>query len=314
MIKLENGEQFDPYRKRSLGRLSAGELQACQRYQIPLAYDPVQEGWVASTFVDDIDEPDHLRLTLDKMRPALGAVLSELLDELESGGIPREVARERALAAGVKLCQSPHMADDPDPLDKCHIALQREIARFIPAMSEQPGAALDGRIEYRPWHSEDAAVYQRILGNENIWKYLPEQAPESMSLETARDMIALANEGRHHTVRAVLVDGEIVGQVRLLHNRGYPDLRGAEVAYLIAEEHWGRGLMTHILADYTRHAFETEDLDFIKAWIHPENTGSIKAATRAGYLRDNFPYEGHLSVLRARAGFQRYLCFNVKPD
>ena len=313
MIRLNNGDLFNPYRNRSYGTLTPGEVHACQNYQIPLAYDPVQDGWVATTFVDDIDEPDEVRWTLDELRPALGEVLADLLVELEQGGLPHDEARERAMAAGVALCQQKLARTKLEPLDKCHIALHREIVRFLPEPDTVTAWGADTHVEYRQWRLDDAPAYQRILGNPKIWEHLPEDAPEQMSLDVAESMIELSNQGDHHTVQAVVRNDEIIGQVRLLHNRGYPDLRGAEVAYLLGEDHWGQGLMSNILADYTRHVFETQQLDFIKAWIHPDNLGSIKAATRAGYYRDNFPYEGYLSVLRARAGFQRYLSFNTEP-
>ena len=51
---LPRGRSFDPYRERSEGTLNAEELNFCRANGIPLAYDPVQQGMVALTCLDDI--------------------------------------------------------------------------------------------------------------------------------------------------------------------------------------------------------------------------------------------------------------------
>ncbi|WP_349370140.1 GNAT family N-acetyltransferase [Salinarimonas sp.] len=56
LVSPTDGDVFDLRRPRSAGRLSAGALAACRARGVPLAYDPVQQGWVAQACLDDIDD------------------------------------------------------------------------------------------------------------------------------------------------------------------------------------------------------------------------------------------------------------------
>ena len=54
-ICLADGRVFKVNRKRSCGTLDAVELKYCRENGIPLAYDPLQLGWVCRDVEDDID-------------------------------------------------------------------------------------------------------------------------------------------------------------------------------------------------------------------------------------------------------------------
>ncbi|MBZ8117947.1 GNAT family N-acetyltransferase [Roseovarius sp. LXJ103] len=55
LLEMPCGAQLDLARPRSSGILSDAELAVCRSHNIPLAYDPVQTGWVSALCEDDIE-------------------------------------------------------------------------------------------------------------------------------------------------------------------------------------------------------------------------------------------------------------------
>ena len=130
------------------------------------------------------------------------------------------------------------------------------------------------------------------------------------------NVFQLANELNIHTDaghhgQAVVADDTVCGQVRLLFNQDYPGVRGAEVTYMLGEAFWGKGLMTRVLSEFTRKSIVEHSLDFICAWIRPENIGSVRCAERSGYVRDSFGPEEELARRVDRDGFVRFKCYRA---
>ena len=55
VLEMPCGNQLDLGRPRSSGILSDAELALCRSHNVPLAYDPVQTGWVSALCEDDIE-------------------------------------------------------------------------------------------------------------------------------------------------------------------------------------------------------------------------------------------------------------------
>jgi RimJ/RimL family protein N-acetyltransferase len=79
-----------PYRLRSDGVLDAAALQQCRTGGVPLAYDPVQGGWLPADVVDDLDDwalplsaalAPAGRFRFRPWRPEEAALLRALLDD-----------------------------------------------------------------------------------------------------------------------------------------------------------------------------------------------------------------------------------------
>jgi ribosomal-protein-alanine N-acetyltransferase len=60
----------------------------------------------------------------------------------------------------------------------------------------------------------------------------------------------------------------------------------AEIGYVIAREHWGRGVGTSAVRTMVRWGFEALDLHRIEAIIHPKNLRSIQIARKSGFGRE----------------------------
>ena len=297
---LPSGRVFDPGRLRSEGVLDEEELRYCREHRIPVGYDPRQIGWVPLASKDDLAGKDH---ELDRSGP--GRLAAEARQRCAKDGIPLGDPRafalvdqilERETAAPVNLAA----------LERTRAALQEQLAAR-PAQKLAAAPDFAAHFSIRGWEPGDLDVYERILANRNLWTYMTEPYPDRFDRQLAEQLLEISRAGGHHEVRAALHEGKVVGQVRLVFDGSYPGLKVAEVSYWLAEEAWGKGLMSKILTAYTAQSFKAHGLDQIHAWIRPENVGSIRAATRAGYRRDEWKHEAALAAAVRRTGFLRYI-------
>lgn len=87
---------------------------------------------------------------------------------------------------------------------------------------------------------------------------------------------------------AVTVDGKVVGSIGIFR-QGNIHRRTAELGYYIAEEYWGRGIMTNAVKQICKYVFEKSDIIRIYAEPFAYNTASCRVLEKAG-----FQYEGTL--------------------
>lgn len=216
LVRLECGTLIDLERPRWDGPLSQDEVVACRRASIPLAFDPVQIGWVMA----------HKQTREE---------------------FALEAARQRIVPAG--------------------------------SITEQ-----QSMFKLRPWHADDLEVYLQLLNDPAVWAHLPEAYPDPLTRDQAAALIELSNTSNHHEVRAVIVDGQPVGQVRLLFE-GEEALASAEISYWLGQTHWGRGIASAVVSDYTDISlYRHPQIRTLFARVHGENLASARVLEKAGYL------------------------------
>lgn len=132
-------------------------------------------------------------------------------------------------------------------------------------------------LTLRAWRIEDAGIFRALLDDPAVWRYLPEGYPGPLSLADAEALITLAADSALHQVRAVLADGVPVGQVRLVTGTG-------EISYWLGRAHWGRGLATRAVRDWTAHCRLRHPGLALFARVHNENAASRRVAEAAGYV------------------------------
>lgn len=144
-----------------------------------------------------------------------------------------------------------------------------------------PAAGGSGRpaLIFRDWTAADAPLYRALLDDPAVWRFLPEEH-RPLTDEDARALIALAG-APHHAVRAVLADGEPVGQVRLLWG---PDEGEAELSYWLGRRHWGRGIGSALVKQAVVWAFAGHStLRVLTARVHEGHAASLRILCRAGF-------------------------------
>jgi RimJ/RimL family protein N-acetyltransferase len=315
VVRLPSGRAFDPRRSRWEGVLDAEELDYCRTHGIELAYDCAQIGWVAAACVDDAPLPSRDERVVDlaayaspeadamRMLRTLSAQIEMAAAVADAAAAAVAIDRIRdAARAQLAACRARHgvvMAS------RCHLVVQARLAR-VEAPRAAP-AAVGDEFSFRPWARADAPRYRRMLDNPRLWHYLPESYPQPLTEATALALIELGSIDTRQQAFAIVRDGEPIGQCLLRLHDAFAGMRTAEVAYWLAEEHWGKGWMSRILPAFVTHCFERFEVEVLEAWIRDDHAASARVAERAGFRRDSFAFESELAAALAKPRAQRYV-------
>ncbi len=161
--------------------------------------------------------------------------------------------------------------------------------------------ARDPEYKYRAWNDADVDVFRALLDDPDVWTWLPEDYPAPLTVDVAASLIELSNASTHHKVRAILRNNDIVGQVRLQYEVVPQDHAIAEISYWLGRAHWGKGIASHVVRDFTAICFETHpQLSAIIARVHKDNVASQRVLEKAGYDIDGAdPKDADWNILRS---------------
>ena len=81
--------------------------------------------------------------------------------------------------------------------------------------------------------------------------------------------------------------GKVIGSIGLEEDKFRPDIKSKELGYSLAEEYWGKGIMTEAAKRVIRHAFEELDCIVLSVSHFPFNQKSRRVIKKLG-----FAYEG----------------------
>lgn len=199
---------IDQFRKRSEGVLTSQQLHWCRTNGIPLAFDPMQCGWVPLECEDDLD------------------------------------------------------VSYPDDA-KSHVYPKR------------------AEFSFRPWRVDDAPCLAAMLSSDRLWHYLPEEYSGPIDVQTAAHLIEVSREP-HHEVLAVLRDGSVIGQARLLFKE--PGI--AEISYWLGENHWGKGYGSEVVSAFcARSLHRRNGLQRLFARVRCDHQASLRILEKAGFVQ-----------------------------
>jgi RimJ/RimL family protein N-acetyltransferase len=156
-------------------------------------------------------------------------------------------------------------------------------ARIGHAAPADSSALMLGPYRLRPWRATDAARFAALLGDEAVWRHLPERYPGSLCATDAAGMIALVNERGGHDVLAIEHEGAEIGQVRLEFAAGGT---AAELSYWFGRAYWGSGHASRVVPAFVAAAAARHPrLDRLTARVHDGNPASSAVLARAGFSR-----------------------------
>lgn len=141
----------------------------------------------------------------------------------------------------------------------------------------------DRNIVLRKWKEDDAERLAEIANNKKIYDNLRDAFPHPYSVEDARRFIALQQDGsKLSKAFAIVVDGKAAGSIgAFLKEDVYR--KNAEIGYYLAEEYWGKGIMTKTIKMIVEFLFNNFDIIRIYAEPFSRNVGSRKALEKAGF-------------------------------
>jgi ribosomal-protein-alanine N-acetyltransferase len=139
------------------------------------------------------------------------------------------------------------------------------------------------RVLLRPLAARDAAEMFVFASDPEVTRYLPWE-PET-NIATVRgflqDQVGRRRRGESIGFAVILREtGVMIGSTDLMELKA---VRGqAEIGYLIAREHWNRGIMTEAGRLTLDYGFSSLRLDRVIAWADADNAASRRVLEKLG--------------------------------
>lgn len=144
------------------------------------------------------------------------------------------------------------------------------------------------KYEMRKWRLSDAEELAAALNNKRILNNLRDGLPFPYTEQDGRDyIIAMLSANENDTFAyAITAEDHVIGSIGAFRQSNIHS-RTAELGYYLAEEYWGRGVMSGAIRQLCDLIFQTTDILRIYAEPFSYNAGSRRALEKAG-----FRYEG----------------------
>ena len=142
----------------------------------------------------------------------------------------------------------------------------------------------------RSWELSDARDLATALSNKKIQDNLRDGLPYPYTEQDGKEFISAmlaANESDTFAF-AITVNGKVIGSIGAFRQTNIHN-KTAELGYYIAEEYWGKGIMTEAVKQLCDYVFSHTDIIRIYAEPFSYNIGSCRVLEKAG-----FQYEGTL--------------------
>lgn len=140
-------------------------------------------------------------------------------------------------------------------------------------------------LRYRNFKLKDADDLAQIADNPEIAKYLRDNFPNPYSVKDAKNFIRGQAKDSSTLVKAILYDELLIGAIGF-HRNTDVYRRSAEVGYWLAQDYWGMGIMSFVVDEWTRRAFDILDVDRIYGIVFEGNSASEKILEKAGYQKE----------------------------
>ena len=145
-------------------------------------------------------------------------------------------------------------------------------------------------IGIRAWRIEDSQNLAKALNNKKIHDNLRDGLPFPYTVSDAESFIsAMLSSDRDATYAwAITFDDIAVGSIGAFRKDNVHRLT-AEIGYYVAEEYWGKGIVTRAVKLACQHIFDNTDIVRIFAEPYAHNVASCRVLEKAG-----FTFEGTL--------------------
>jgi RimJ/RimL family protein N-acetyltransferase len=138
-------------------------------------------------------------------------------------------------------------------------------------------------VRLRPWSLNDADKLAVIANNRNISDNLRDGFPYPYSADDANNwlkMVIPVNDPPRFF--AICYQDDLCGSIGIVTKEDIYK-KNVEIGYFLAEEYWGRGIITKAIKAATSHAFSKFDIIRVYAEPFSDNIGSRRALEKAGF-------------------------------
>ena len=142
----------------------------------------------------------------------------------------------------------------------------------------------------RKWKLSDAADLAAAISNKKVQENLRDGLPYPYTEQDGTDYIStmLSVDENETFAFAITVDNKVIGSIGVFRQENI-HRQTAELGYFIAEECWGKGIMSEAVKQTCEYVFDKSDIIRIYAEPFAYNTASCRVLEKVG-----FQYEGTL--------------------
>lgn len=142
----------------------------------------------------------------------------------------------------------------------------------------------------RKWKLSDSADLAAALSNKKVQDNLRDGLPHPYTEQDGKNYISamLSADENEIFAFAVTIGNKVIGSIGIFRQENI-HRQTAELGYYIAEEYWGKGIMTEAVRQICEYVFSKSDIIRIYAEPFAYNTASCRVLEKAG-----FQYEGTL--------------------
>ncbi|QCO67181.1 GNAT family N-acetyltransferase [Luteimonas yindakuii] len=142
-----------------------------------------------------------------------------------------------------------------------------------------PGIAL------RPWRGDDLDALLEHANDEQVSRGTSDRFPFPYTREDGIAFLAGDVVDLTAPVFAITLDGRAVGGIGLRTFAGERAV-GAEFGYWLGSRHWGRGIMTEVVAAFAPWAMVALDLQRLQATVLDFNHASARVLEKNGFIEE----------------------------
>ena len=146
------------------------------------------------------------------------------------------------------------------------------------------------KCRIRKWELSDAKDLAAALSNKNVQDNLRDGLSYPYTEQNGKEFIsAMLSADENETFAfAITVDNIVIGSIGIFRQSNI-HRQTAELGYYIAEEYWGKGIMTEAVRQICKYVFSESDIIRIYAEPFAYNIASCRVLEKVG-----FQYEGTL--------------------
>lgn len=148
-------------------------------------------------------------------------------------------------------------------------------------------------MELKEWSLDYSGCIAKYANNKKISDNLRDTFPYPYTKSDADNYIGscIANGDATQLCRAILVDGMAVGSISVILGK---DIfrKSAELGFWLAEEYWGKGIMTKAVRQICDMAFNAYDISRIFAIVFSHNMGSCRVLEKTGFVLEGAMKKG----------------------
>lgn len=140
-------------------------------------------------------------------------------------------------------------------------------------------------FKLRPLRVSDKQSLAKSANNRKIWLNVTNLLPHPYTEENAEEFINFVVQQKKLSTFTIDIAGNAVGMISCDQQSGVFCVN-AELGYWLAEDFWGKGIVSEAVAKICEYVFSNFELTRISAHVFAYNKGSMRVLEKNGFERE----------------------------